>query len=62
MLVPTQDFKQLDSIKRTAGGSKVVNSIKLDSQLSTNLAVYSSHGKIKLAFGTFNNELIIILQ
>jgi hypothetical protein len=62
ILVPTQDFKQLDSIKRTAGGSKIVHSIKLDDQLSTNLAAYSSHGKIKIAFGTFNNELIIILQ
>ena len=62
MLVPTQDFKRLDSIKRTAGGSKIDHSIKLDHQLSTNLAAYSSRGKIELAFGTYNNELIIIRQ
>jgi hypothetical protein len=60
MLVPAQDFKRLDSIKKTPGGSKVVHSIKLNSPLSTNLSVYSSHGEIKIAFGTFNNELIII--
>ncbi len=62
ILVPSQDFKRLDSIKRTSGGSKIVYSIKLDHQLSSNVAAYSSRGKIKLAFGTYNNELIIIQQ
>jgi hypothetical protein len=62
LLVPTQDFTQLDSIRRTRGGSKIDHSIILEDQLSSNLAAYSSGGKIKLAFGTYNDELIIIQQ
>ena len=64
-LVPGKiDLRQATSvkIKLSSGGSKIVHSIKLDNQLSTNLAAYSSRGKIKLAFGTYNNELIIIRQ
>jgi hypothetical protein len=60
LLLPTQDFLQLDVIKRTKLGTKIDYSIDLSYPLSTNISSYSFNGKIYIAFGTFHNEVIFI--
>lgn len=60
LLLPTQDFQQLDVIKRTKLGTKIDYSIDLSYPLSTNISSYSFNGKIYIAFGTFHNEVIFI--
>ncbi|UCB46501.1 MAG: hypothetical protein JSV25_03490 [Spirochaetota bacterium] len=62
ILIPTQNFRRIDSIKRTESGSKIDYSIALDDQLSTNIAAYSFQGRINLAFGTYSGDVIIFRQ
>lgn len=60
LLLPTQDFQQLDVVKRTKLGTIIDYSIDLSYPLSTNISSYSFNGKIYIAFGTFHNEVIFI--
>jgi hypothetical protein len=60
ILIPTQDFRRINSIKRTALGSVIDFSVPLSQPLSTNIAAYTYQEEISLAIGTFSGEVIII--
>jgi hypothetical protein len=60
VLVPSQDFRRLLSIKRTEDGSEIDATQYLQAQLSTNIAGYSFDDLIYIAIGTVNGEFVLI--
>jgi hypothetical protein len=59
LLLPRQNFRILDSLRRTESGLEIDFSVDLRGELSTNIAGYSFAGEIFLALGTDAGEVIL---
>ena len=59
LLLPSQDNGRLDVVKRVLSGSEVVHSVELGGRLSTNIAAFSTGGRVAFAFGTDRRELYV---
>ena len=62
VLVPSQDFSRLLSIRRTASGSEIDYTQYLESTLSTNIAGFEVDGVGQLAIGLTNGDFVLLRE
>ena len=60
VLVPSDDFRRLLSIRRTSSGSEIDYTYYLESPLSTNIAALWHDGAMFIAIGTENREFTLM--